>query len=71
MRLQRRNSLRDFTESMFTHAADATDTADAAVDATEKVAVMAATETADVVTTTMKADAAVATKVAAAVINRI
>ena len=50
---------------MFTHAEDAMATADA------MVVVMVVTETADVVTTNMKADAAVATKVAAAVINRI
>ena len=56
---------------MSTLAEVATDTVDAVVDATEKVVVMAVTETADVVTTTMKADAAVATKVVAAVINRI
>jgi hypothetical protein len=56
---------------MFTLAADATATVAAVVDATEKVVVMVVKETADVVTTTMKVDAAVATKVVAAVINRI
>ena len=51
--------------NMYTLAADATDTADAAADAT------VVTETADAVITTTMEDAAVATKVVAAVINMI
>ena len=51
--------------SMYTHAADAMDTAVAVADAT------VVTETADAAITTTRADAAVATKVVAAVINMI
>ena len=65
----RRNLQRDFTESLFTLAADATDTADAAVDATERAVATAVTASAVAQTTTTRVDAAA--KVVAAVINRI
>ena len=56
---------------MFTLAADATDTAVAEVDATERVVVIAVTASAVAQTTTTRVDAAADTKAVAAVINRI